>query len=52
MNKDQEIDILCRMLDALKLDDVVLSYESDGVLLAEDSDGNKWRGNPCFLDCR
>lgn len=49
MNKDQEIDILCRMLDALKLDDVVLSYESDGVLLAEDSDGNKWRGKEFYL---
>lgn len=49
MNNDQEIDILCRMLDALKLDDIVLLYDSDGVLMAEDSDGNKWRGKEFYL---
>lgn len=44
MNRDYGLDILCRMLDALKLDDVVLSYDKDGVLQAEDSEGNRWRG--------
>ena len=44
MNRDDELDILCRMLDALKLDDVVLSYNKDGVLQADDSEGNRWSG--------
>lgn len=44
MNRDYELDILCRMLDALKLDDIVLSYDKDGVLQADDSEGNRWSG--------
>lgn len=44
MNRDYELDILCRVLDALKLDDIVLSYDKGDVLQAEDSEGNRWSG--------
>ena len=48
MTKDQEIKILTRLLDKLKIYDIQLSYDDSGVLQAKDEDGNSWVGKEFY----
>lgn len=44
---DHEIEVLCNVLSALKIDDVVLEFDGD-TLVAADSMGNKWQGKDFY----
>lgn len=47
-NNDEELDVLERMLYALHLSDFVIWFDKKGILHAEDSNKNKWRGNEFY----
>ena len=40
---EAEIDAVCDLLDACKIDDIVVEFDGD-TIVASDNDGNKWKG--------
>ena len=46
--RDQEISILNRLFDKLKICDIQLSYDQKGILQASDYNGNHWEGKAFY----
>lgn len=46
--RDQELAILNRLFDKLKICDIQLSYDQNGTLLASDYNGNHWEGKAFY----
>ena len=47
--KDREIQIIYDLLDKLKIYDIVLSYDKNGILQARDDDETCWTGQEVYL---
>lgn len=48
MTKEHEIRILDRLLDTVKIYDIQLLYDENGVLQARDEEGNSWTGKEFY----
>ena len=43
-----DLDIIFRLLDYLKITDISICYDKRGTIRAKDSDGNRWAGKAFF----
>ena len=48
MSQEREIQTLERLLDKLKIYDIQISYDENGILHARDEDGNSWTGKEFY----